>query len=484
MKKNLLINAVKNEPDSEEHRYIFITDREGLARNLSMGGYNTLLLKDKEGYFKSPEAFEDWAAMPGADCRSKYVYVLCCSKDDNDFLKDSLENLLFDYKPGWHLFRSHGLDRQERAAFEKVWEIADNFVEDNRIPALDQVESREFKPVMSAADLQDLELPPVSWIVKDLLPEGLAIFSGPPKTYKSFMAIDLALSVASGRPFMGYQTVKGAVLYCDLESTKRRPKDRINKVLGDRKAPDNFYIATQEDKPGQLDNGYLEYLEYQLLQHPEIKLIITDVYQKIRPPAKKGKGFYEKDYEDGVALQSFALKHKICMLVIHHNSKKDFPGDPFNQMSGSTGLSGSADTMIVLTKDKRFEKKTRMSVTGREIKPEEFVISFNDSIFRWELEGTAQEVEAQLLFEEFDQSPIVSTVRKLIKTNDGEWTGTAQEIVKASYYFGCQIYEDPRQIGKLLLKYENLLEGVDGITVSRDRTGKDRTRVITLKKIG
>lgn len=50
-------------------------------------------------------------------------------------------------------------------------------------------EVREFKPIESitAAELDALEIQPIDWLVKDILPVGLSILGAPSKYYKSYV---------------------------------------------------------------------------------------------------------------------------------------------------------------------------------------------------------------------------------------------------------------------------------------------------------
>ena len=62
-------------------------------------------------------------------------------------------------------------------------------------------EVREFKPIESitAAELDALEIQPIDWLVKDILPVGLSILGAPSKYYKSYMALGLCVAICQGR---------------------------------------------------------------------------------------------------------------------------------------------------------------------------------------------------------------------------------------------------------------------------------------------
>ena len=82
---------------------------------------------------------------------------------------------------------------------------------------------------ISARELQATPMKPVEYIVEDILPTGLTLLVGPSKIRKSWMSLDLSLSVAAGMPFLGRKTQKGGVLYLALEDSKSRIKGRMER---------------------------------------------------------------------------------------------------------------------------------------------------------------------------------------------------------------------------------------------------------------
>ena len=77
--------------------------------------------------------------------------------------------------------------------------------------------------------------PRTRWLVKDIWSEGACGFiAGAPKSYKSWMGLDLALSVATGLPFLGVWPVLGGggpVLYLQEEDPVQLVKDRYRLIL-------------------------------------------------------------------------------------------------------------------------------------------------------------------------------------------------------------------------------------------------------------
>jgi len=95
---------------------------------------------------------------------------------------------------------------------------------------LEELESRP-KPTNLFTLIRNLKSP--TWLIRDVLTEGAVGFiAGQPKTFKSWAGLDMALSVASGQPFLGYFTVErpGPVLYVQEEDSAPLIKARVGKV--------------------------------------------------------------------------------------------------------------------------------------------------------------------------------------------------------------------------------------------------------------
>ena len=97
--------------------------------------------------------------------------------------------------------------------------------------------------VVSMAELQQTELPPLRFVVEGLLPRGLCILASPPKYGKSWLVLDLCLRVAAGEPLLGRQTNRGACLYLALEDSHHRLQERAAKLLAGKAAPEGFDCA-------------------------------------------------------------------------------------------------------------------------------------------------------------------------------------------------------------------------------------------------
>ena len=121
------------------------------------------------------------------------------------------------------------------------------------------LEDKRMTSRFTATELMEMELPPVTWVVPDVLPEGVTILGGKPKMGKSWMAYGLAVSVATGGVALGNKQVeRGEALYLALEDNPRRLRKRLGKVLRGDPAPEGLDIWTRLPR---LDEGGVEAIE-------------------------------------------------------------------------------------------------------------------------------------------------------------------------------------------------------------------------------
>ena len=81
-------------------------------------------------------------------------------------------------------------------------------------------------------ELKEEGINPTQFVVDKILPSGLNLLCGPSKIGKSWFALELALAVARGDSFLGFNTSRSSVFYFALEDTKRRLYERTMKLSG------------------------------------------------------------------------------------------------------------------------------------------------------------------------------------------------------------------------------------------------------------
>jgi len=324
---------------------------------------------------------------------------------------------------------------------------------------------------IAASDLQTAKIDPPEWLIPDVLPQGLAILCASSKVGKSWMAMQMCLAISRGKEFLDYASNQAGCLYLALEDGIFRLKDRLNKVLDGGKAPSNFYLSI---KANGLDGGLIKQLDEEFEEHPDIKLIIIDTLQKVRGSAKKDEIAYATDYRELGALKEYADNKRICIFLIHHLRKMADENDVFNMISGSNGIMGVCDTIFIIYKKKRQDENAVLFMTGRDIRQQDVVVHFDETKYRWEMVGTAEEEERKRKKREYENNPIVKTVKDLIKQYPMGWKGTATDLIKAVYdVTGSPCIYSTAALGKEITNIETQLY-YDGIEHSMKRSGSSR----------
>jgi hypothetical protein len=248
-----------------------------------------------------------------------------------------------------------------------------------------------FAPI-TAAELLAMEFPPLLWVVDEMLPAGLTLFTGRGKDGKSLLVWNLCLAVATGGLALGrYHALRGDVLYLDLEDGGRRAQKRLQEALDvlpdQRTIPDTFQLITWESP--RVGEGLEEQLTAWLDTHPNARLIAIDILEKIRPRRRAGGSVYEDDYQALASLQRLAQERNVAILVVHHSNKSK-PEDFRDTASGSMGLIGACDTFWGLARVAGQADAT-LRITGREVSEQELAMQFDDGF--WTVLGEKSEVQ-------------------------------------------------------------------------------------------
>lgn len=296
------------------------------------------------------------------------------------------------------------------------------------------------------------------FLIDRLLPQGMHILCGAGKIGKSWMMLRLCLQVANGEPLWGLITHRCDVLYLCLEDTFTRIQTRLYALTDN--APENLRFAVL---CGQIGGGLTEQITDFLVDYPETKLIVIDTLQKVRDARGSKNGMYGSDYEDIASLKAIADQHGIAIVAVHHLRKLQDTDDPFNQVSGTTGLTGAVDSSFVLKKDNRAANTAVLLATGRDIEYQQLVLRFDE--MNWQLVERRGEDELR-----HDEVPVFLFRLAEFMESRANWTGTATELLA--------VMDDgdtkPAVVTKMLSRYfYDVLEPC-GIQFTTRRTGKCR----------
>lgn len=239
--------------------------------------------------------------------------------------------------------------------------------------------------------LDNQHFPPLRWVVHGLIPEGLTLLVGGPKIGKSWLSLDIGLAGASGGCAVGAIPVeKRPVLLLALEDGDRRLQSRARQLLGPDPIPDGLDYMTQVI-PGTAKAT----IETWLASLPNISpppLVILDTLGKVMPPSRPGESDYQRDYRVAGALKAVADSWPGMALVALHHDRKAAAEDFVGTVSGTNGIAGAADTVVVLNR-RRTENTGRFLVTGRDVTENEYAVAMDGC--RWTLAGNSLASAAQ-----------------------------------------------------------------------------------------
>jgi hypothetical protein len=238
---------------------------------------------------------------------------------------------------------------------KKQAEIEHEFAGEPAVKAKDNKEAKPPKTVNIEAwdDIQD---EPVEWMIHSILPtKSFSALFGPPGSFKSFIALDMAEAIATGRPWMGNQIEQqGAVLYICGEGFGGMGA-RIKACQIHHSTPKGapiYVIRHQLNlRSSAEDFNALMMAVVQLVETTgiEFQLLIIDTL---------ARAFGGGNENDSDAMGSFITSMgKIqeflnCALMVLHHSGKDLA----KGLRGHSSLLGAVDTQLEIL---RFEDQAK-----------------------------------------------------------------------------------------------------------------------------
>jgi hypothetical protein len=308
------------------------------------------------------------------------TWSLKWEENDPEGVRDLWDSLKPPFRTGWSQFSSWATSAGGNPAGEEF------DVVETETAGAEPARPRKQLTTFNAASLQNRTFEPVRWVVPGFIPDGLSMLAGKPKLGKSWLMLDTAHAVASGGEVLGARCGQGSVLYAALEDTERRLQSRMTKMCPNQAWPDELEFALEMP---MLEAGGLEYLRDWIRRAKDPRLIIIDVFTKVRRQKGNQENLYDSDYKAVVPLKQLADETGVAIVVVHHLRKAPSDADPFDTVSGSTGLTGAMDTILVMN---RGPAGVSLYVRGRDVDETDTAISFDKGTCRWANEGDAATV--------------------------------------------------------------------------------------------
>lgn len=296
------------------------------------------------------------------------AYIDCPFKAGHSKESDATETIYFpaglrDYAVGhFHCLHASCGGRKDEDYLDAVGYRADMFSDLGALPAADT----EAKPLkyqfIHVSDY--VKLPPPEWIIRDILPRGeLSALYGESTAGKTFVALNLAFTIARGIDWNGHPVKKGGVAYiCAEDGRGARNRLKAYEVHNECSlAGLPFYLLP--DSPNLLDKADAAEIIRSLRTLGKIDVVFIDTLAQTTP------GSSEDSEDMGMAMSNCKRIHKATgalVIPVHHPGK-----DLSKGMRGWSGLFGAMDSVMEVSKSedgRRFVKiiKQKNGEAGQE----------------------------------------------------------------------------------------------------------------------
>lgn len=271
------------------------------------------------------------------------------------------------------------LDAEEvERILQSIWRYEPSPTADEEVPpeAEFTVVDLEEKPAPKRTELKPLlarpggkvmkeKSKPIQWLVEGVLPSSeMSVLAAKPKVGKSTIARALAVSVATGRDWMGWPVTQGTVLYMLFpgEGTEDEWREEMHKLGLDPDSPEANNVWLYNELTLEKPEVFHKRLQL-LIDEIEPDLIIVDTLQKLAR-TKKVEDYAEQERALSLIL---AMAKDTHFMVLTH-SPKSASDDPIDAPIGSIQISGSAETVLALRRGATSDHKTRyLRGVGRQI---------------------------------------------------------------------------------------------------------------------
>jgi hypothetical protein len=237
---------------------------------------------------------------------------------------------------------------------------------------------------------------PRPFVVEGILPVGVTLLHALPKKRKSWLAKNLCYAVAGGGMALGQlQAQQGEAVYLNLEMDEELTIERLRVMFPNEAPPTGvkfFY-----DWP-DLDNGFFTRLDNYVTARPWTRLIVVDTMVRVLPDDAFNKEGYRLDARLIEPFTKFNANRGLAVLLIHHSRKMGGGNDPILASSGSTGLTGSVDSVLELQVDMDDLTKGRLTRSGRRLKDDKpLPLKWDVQLGNWAIDLQAKKLTPERL---------------------------------------------------------------------------------------
>jgi len=252
-----------------------------------------------------------------------------------------------------------------------------------------------------------------SHLIKNLIYENTVnMIYAPPASFKSFLALYMAMALASGENFVDMETKQCNVLYLDKENPKQTYKNRYRGLLKGTGFKTNKKLFTY--KAGDiLDEGFVLSLKVAIKKH-NIKVVVLDTLHRF--------GNYNEDKADDLnriymdCFQPLTEELGVTVIFLHHTTK----GEGRKRYRGSSDLEGMCDSIISF--ERLYEHKQKTNKMCLKAEKNRHGKEIDDLYFELQIESDSNDTIKSANFTKFESEQaenkkemIVMQIRNLLQ---------------------------------------------------------------------
>jgi hypothetical protein len=197
------------------------------------------------------------------------------------------------------------------------------------------------------------------WLIKRILPrQGLVALYGPPRSYKSFLALNIAFHVALGWEWAGRKTTQGVAVYIAAENASGTRKRKAGfQLVNDAALPEGaiaFHLIEAAPNLGTDRSDISALIASVKAAGVAPALIVVDTLAQTLAGAEENSTGMVNFVSNCTTLANF---FKCCVLVVHHVPLADD-----TRLRGHTSLHGGADGLLLTERDETVPLKTVLSL--------------------------------------------------------------------------------------------------------------------------
>lgn len=252
--------------------------------------------------------------------------------------------------------------------------------------------------LVSATELYRGKIPILRPLLQGLLWDGLTMLIARPKAGKSWLTLQLAISVAGGSPVQGTTLVEhGPALYGAFEEPSARTMGRLMKLAPEGDWARNLHFM-YELLP--LMGGGAQQLSA-AIENLRPRLVVLDTFTAlVKTGSKTGSDVFRTQYAEVSELRRLSETFRLAMIVVHH-TRKGMSDCAIEAVAGTGGIAAAVDTLWQLKR--KTEGEATLEVIGRETEERTLALQFDSEPFGWRILG------------DYDQQSLTSERREVLE---------------------------------------------------------------------